>query len=308
MLHAVAEDFARLAGVHVTTLVDDRCPDPPGHECRSFARAQERDAFRACAAHADATLVIAPEFDNLLLERSRWVLEAGSRLLGSLPMAIELAGDKAELARHWQSRGMRTPSTEMACPQAPAISGPPWVCKPRHGAGSQATFLVRDLADWPAVFTRACAEWPASGFLAQTYVPGLAASMAFLLGPGRCIPLRVAEQSLSDDGRFTYRGGRLPLPASLHDRAVRLAETAMQGVDGLQGYVGVDLILGAAVDGSEDYAIEINPRLTTSYIGLRRLCRDNLAQAWLDVLHGREVTLSWEPRMVEFGADGSVRP
>jgi predicted ATP-grasp superfamily ATP-dependent carboligase len=306
MLHAVAEDFARLAGVHVTTLVDDRCPEPPGHECRHVTSAEERDAFCDCAAHADATLVIAPEFDGLLLQHSRWVLDTGGRLLGALPAAIELGGDKLALVAHWQRRSVRTPGTALACDRVPAIGGPPWVCKPRHGAGSQATFLVRDPADWPAVFARARAEWPTGDLLVQTYVPGLAASVAFLCAPGRCVPLMPAEQCLSDDGRFTYRGGRLPLPALLHDRAVRVAQAAIQGVAGLQGYIGVDLILGAAEDGSEDHAIEINPRLTTSYIGLRRLCRGSLAQAWLDVLGGREVALEWQEGRVEFEADGRV--
>jgi tyramine---L-glutamate ligase len=120
------------------------------------------------------------------------------------------------------------------------------------------------------------------------------------------MPLMPAEQCIADDGRFTYRGGRLPLRASLHDRAVHVAQAAIQGVSGLQGYVGVDLILGAAEDGSEDHAIEINPRLTTSYIGLRRLCRGSLAQAWLDVLGGREVMLKWRQSVVEFGAEGGV--
>jgi predicted ATP-grasp superfamily ATP-dependent carboligase len=74
----------------------------------------------------------------------------------------------------------------------------------------------------------------------------------------------------------------------------------------LQGYVGVDLVLGAAEDASGDHAIEINPRLTTSYIGLRRLSRNNLARAWLDVLRGGDVTVMWENGMVEFEADGRV--
>ena len=96
------------------------------------------------------------------------------------------------------------------------------------------------------------------------------------------------------------------MPAVLRKRAVRLAHAAIAGIEGLQGYVGVDLVLGAAPDGTRDYAIEINPRLTTSYIGLRQLCRSNLAQAWLDVLDGRDVVLDWEEGPVEFRADGTV--
>jgi tyramine---L-glutamate ligase len=307
MLQAVADDFAQITGIHVTTLVDHLVAASPGHACRRVAPDEEADAFRDCASRADATLVIAPECDDVLQERSRWVLEAGGRLLGSLPVAVRLAGDKDAVHRHWQARAVRTPATVHASSSPPTAFGPPWVCKPRRGAGSQATFLVGTAADWPAVFAQAVAAWPTGELLAQPFVAGSAASVSFLLGPDQCAPLMSAAQHLSDDGRFQYRGGRVPLPPPLGDRAVCLAQSALMGIDGLQGYLGVDLVLGAPPDGSEDYAIEINPRLTTSYIGLRRLCRDNLAEAWLDVRRGATVKLGWGNGAVEFDPERSVR-
>jgi predicted ATP-grasp superfamily ATP-dependent carboligase len=192
----------------------------------------------------------------------------------------------------------------MVAGSAPPRFAPPWVCKPQYGAGSLATSLVRNAHAWPG---RAPLPKRLGDRVVQPYVAGLAASVAFLIGPHHCVPLMPAVQCVSEDGHFQYHGGRVPLPASLRERAVRLARSALGGIDGLQGYVGVDLVLGDAVDGSGDYAIEINPRLTTSYIGLRRLCRDNLAQAWLDVLRGREVRLTWREGVVEFHADGTVR-
>src|SRR5262249_42859079 len=87
--------------------------------------------------------------------------------------------------------------------------------------------------------------------------------------------------------------------------ARRLAETAVAAVPGLQGYVGVDLVLGSAGDGSQDWVIEINPRLTTSYVGLRALAEDNLAEVMLAVARGEPVApLTWRPGKVEFSADG----
>lgn len=305
MLRAVAADFGCIFGMQVTTLLDERSIAVPGCQCRRIAMSKEPDAFRDSAECADATLVIAPEFGNLLHERSRWVLERGGRLLGCSPDAIRVTGDKAELAAHWQRLNVRTPATAAAAHALPTTVGPPWICKPRDGAGSQATFLVRHASEWPAVFARARAEWLPGDLLVQQYVPGTAASVAFLAGPGQCVPLMPAMQNLSEDGRFHYLGGQT-LPVPLHDRAVRLARSAIAGICGLQGYVGVDLVLGAAKNGSEDYAIEINPRLTTSYLGSRALCRENLAQAWLDVLQGNKVKLRWHNGSVTFGADGGV--
>ena len=99
----------------------------------------------------------------------------------------------------------------------------------------------------------------------QPFVAGQAASVAFLIGSHQVLPLLPAKQQLSEDGRFHYRGGIVPLPQDLADRAVRLARRAVAAVPGLRGYVGVDLVLG---DEGES-VIEVNPRLTTSYLGLR---------------------------------------
>src|SRR5690242_5542718 len=84
MLSAVAEDFARVDGIDVVTLLGEGCTAEIGV---SYQRAGtcEADAFRELAAAADYTLVIAPEFDGLLAERCRWVLDAGGRLLGPGP-------------------------------------------------------------------------------------------------------------------------------------------------------------------------------------------------------------------------------
>ncbi len=182
----------------------------------------------------------------------------------------------------------------------------PCVLKPRHGAGSQATFLVRDQAELEAALNQAGAEGVADEFVLQPFVPGRPASVAFLLGPGGRRVLPAAWQFLSGDGRFHYLGGELPLPPDLNERAQRLAAQCMEPVSGLRGYVGVDLILGDAADGSGDRAIEINPRLTTSYAGLRALARFNLAAAWLGLL-GLTASIPeerWASGPVRFRADG----
>lgn len=291
MLDAIVEDFRSLPGVEVVTLTDDTT-------ARAFAEA---------AAGCEWTLVIAPEFDDLLLSLSQAVLDAGGRLLGPLPGAIQLTADKLATAKFWKATGVRHPQTQRLDPAGIVPFALPWVMKPRFGAGSQATFLVRDFDDVPACVQEACSEVSYRDFIVQQHIAGHAASVALLIGPDQTLALMPARQHLSEDGRFRYLGGSLPLPQQLAQRASRLALQSVRGIDGLQGYVGVDLVLGADRDGGDDHAIEINPRLTTSYIGLRQLYRRNLAELMLGVIQGERILPpAWDSGAVRFGPEDLV--
>ena len=93
----------------------------------------------------------------------------------------------------------------------------------------------------------------------------------------------------------------MPLPDHLAVRAVELGRRAVTAVSGLCGYVGVDLVLRG-----QDQVIEINPRLTTSYVGLRALAKTNLAEAMLRTVEGKAgVALEWNAGRVRFGPHGA---
>jgi len=307
MLSALLDDFARIPGTLAFTLLADRFdPAPAWRYIQRVPGGEHEPAFRAAARSADYTLVIAPEFDDLLLTHCHWAEAAGSRLLGSSPDAIQLAGDKLALCGRLKEHGIPTPdSTLVAAGQPLPWVGLPAVCKPRHGAGSGATFLLPNAHDLPDCVARARNEEPRDDFLLQPMIPGQPVSVAFLLGPRQRLALPAATQELSTDGRFRYRGGSVPLPPEQNERAQRLARRAVNAVPGLQGYVGVDLVLGAAADGSQDVAIEINPRMTTSYVGLRALAVDNLTEVMLRVFQGEAMPkLRWRDGKVAFLPDG----
>jgi predicted ATP-grasp superfamily ATP-dependent carboligase len=114
------------------------------------------------------------------------------------------------------------------------------------------------------------------------------------------------RQRLSDDGSFIYLGGSLPLPAALEARAIRLAEHVSAALPPWRGYLGIDLVLGRDRSGADDCVIEVNPRLTTSYVGLRAAYASNLALAMLDIAEGRSYVLQPRGVQVHFAASGEV--
>ena len=275
MRDAIAADFGAIPEVDVLLLAEE-----------------DERRFRDLAARADFSFVVAPEFERILETRCRWVEEAGGKWLGPTSTAIRLVADKWELSRHFKSLQVPAPRTWLLDREPNDLY--PIVLKPRFGAGSQNTFLLHSSTDRPI---RSEATDPE--MIAQEYVDGTAASVAFLIGPNDCVALEPCWQHLSDDGRFHYLGGSLPIPPELAERAVRLGRRAVNAVPGLIGYIGVDLVLGSQESG--DRVVEINPRLTTSYIGLRRLAQFNIAEIVLRVVRGEPIPkLEWNRERVDF--------
>ncbi len=305
MLTALAGDLLAIEGTRVSLLRDLRLDDlgPAGCEiCEIHSSAHQREEIERLAAEADHTLVIAPEFDDLLRSGLGLVRNAGGRAIAASDDFVSLASDKHRTALRLAEAGVRVPSAKLLPAdeeKLPADSVYPAVLKPVCGAGSQHTLLVAGPHDEPPPY-----PWPRR---LERYCPGTAVSVAFLCGPSHRVSLPACRQHLTSDGRFGYLGGSLVLETELADRASRLATLAMEALPPALGFVGVDMVLGKTADGSEDYVIEVNPRLTTSYVGLRAATDDNLATAILDNAAGIVSRPCFRYEPLEFDADGAVR-
>ena len=85
-----------------------------------------------------------------------------------------------------------------------------------------------------------------------------------------------------------------------------MGKQALPALPPATGYVGVDLVLGRDPNGSEDYVIEVNPRLTTSYVGLRAAAKSNLADSMFRIAQVNRPRSSFSDRPLEFDVDGNV--
>ena len=154
----------------------------------------EPSRFRETAAACDWTLVIAPEFDDHLRGLSQTVLDVSGRLLGSLPAAIALTGDKLATAVFWHERGVPLSATEDAGFGAVRVISAALGDGAAPGAGSQGTFLIRNREDGLRVLSPVFHECGDDEFIVQEYVRGQAASVALLIAPNQTIPLLPARQ------------------------------------------------------------------------------------------------------------------
>ncbi len=112
MTLAIAEDFAKLPGWTVTVLraveLRPRTPDEVAWQWIDVRGDLESVLAREAAA-ADATIVIAPECEGILLQRAQAVMQAGGKLLGPSPELIALASDKTALLEHLSASGILVP-------------------------------------------------------------------------------------------------------------------------------------------------------------------------------------------------------
>ncbi len=307
MARAVGEDLAQLKrvkeGGSVTLLRDVRVMhlSAPGCELIGVDSPGERnelleEQFR----NADAVLLIAPETDGHLLRLVREAESIGAKLISPDSDFVEVTSDKSKTAESLAAAGVPLPAgiTLDSEESLPDDFEYPAVLKPLDGAGSEDIYLLSGPRDSPPAYA-----WPRR---LERYHHGMAVSVAVLVAGKELSALMPCQQRLSTDGRLRYLGGQAPLTQGLADRATRLALQAVAAMPPTVGYVGVDLVLGAAPTGDEDVVIEINPRLTTSYTGLRTATSANLAGTMLACREGRALRIKFNTMPIVFDTDGIV--
>jgi predicted ATP-grasp superfamily ATP-dependent carboligase len=288
MLWAVLSDFRNWNSVRTITALDPRFEERvlglnratlPADEVILVPQAGHHEVFQSLLARCDAVLIIAPETAGILAKLTEQAERSGRVLLGSNSSAITIAGNKASCHRVFQEAQLSTPETRAvrfaSASRAAKQRNYPFVIKPADGIGCQGVCLVEHPSELEAALTMIRRTHSCDPVVLQSFVPGTHASVSLLTTGDRCLPLSLNLQLIETGVPFKYLGSRVPFDHPAGVLGVELACSAVTAIPGLKGYVGVDLVL------SSDSAclIEVNPRLTTSYIGLRQVCSVNLAQS-----------------------------
>lgn len=256
---------------------------------------------------ADAVWLIAPETDRCLERLAARVERQRKPLLGSSADAIRCASDKARLPQRLAAADVRHPETRRlrrgADPRHIAVRiGYPIVVKPARGAGSHGLRLARDARELSRAIDAARRSTDSGLVVLQPYVRGVAASVSLLANGNDAVALTLNAQEIRSRPPFAYRGGETPLDHPLAPRAIAAALETCRALPGLRGFVGVDLVL----TGSEAVVIEVNPRLTTAYLGVRAALDENVAALAFATCAGALPPAPRAVRRVRFSASGRV--
>lgn len=144
---------------------------------------------------------------------------------------------------------------------------------------------------------------PGSRIVVQEFIEGKDVSVSLISDGKNAIPISLNEQfvELKDD-KGNYLGGKLPYESKYKQEAFDIAKNAVESVEGLRGFVGVDLIINAdEKDIYSVYLLEINSRFTTPYVGLNRIANFNIGKTIIDLIDGK-VTID----EIDISLDGGV--
>jgi len=224
----------------------------------------------------DKVYVIAPETNGLLYSIIRRIIDEYGYSIVTIGDIDRLGRiiDKLSLHRMLSEIGLKTPrSIDLSSASLDDLDslGYPFIIKPRLDAGCGGLYIVSNRMDAERLVKIANYR----GYIAQEYVKGLPSSLSFI-SDGRYARLLSINRQFVDlsSGGPSYLGGYVPLSLASID-IDKLTDKLNTLLHGLKGYIGIDTI----ISNGGVYVIEVNPRLTVSYIGLSRCCRVNPAEA-----------------------------
>jgi predicted ATP-grasp superfamily ATP-dependent carboligase len=291
MLRMLIADF-KAAGHSVTTTLDSRIAklNPPIKADCVVPISSSKEAqvsLKKVSDRVDAVYVISPETDDALRSRVKLVEQTNVASLNCPASAIEKVCNKADFHNFLKKRRILTPETlifsvlDNAVEIKHAIRGClnfPLIFKPSDGVSCCGLSVVRNEDHMADAINKIMKESSSEQFLVQELIDGIDVSVSLFSAGGKAVSISLNRQDVkieTPEACSSYRGGLVPFDNLLRLEAFAAAEKIVESFPDLRGYVGVDFVL------TEDkvVALEVNPRLTTSYVGLRSVVNFNLAQA-----------------------------
>ena len=231
------------------------------------------------ASMADAIILIAPESGGCLSMCCQWLEPFQAKFLSPHRGFVDLTANKQQTAEWLTARGVLVPNgrllSELDSLQPIQDFICPVVIKPVDGAGSDQVQIVENFES---------VSWPENpqDFRVESFVRGTAVSVSVLCGGNHVELLPPTGQVFDSQPIGNYVGTLFPLPRQLATRATALAAKTMSVLPVTRGYIGIDMILSSESP-TLDCVVEVNPRLTMSYIKLREICDFNVGMRMIEI-------------------------
>ncbi|HSH54826.1 MAG TPA: ATP-grasp domain-containing protein [Methylotenera sp.] len=303
MRDALLRDFSQLDEVEIITTCDTRVGLPAVVQQAIVLdhKSNQIPVWQSLLQSCDAALIVAPETAGVLTELTQLIEASPAKNLGCNSKAVELTSSKYASYQALKNASILTIPTYIASELMASnlsLNGSfqhGYIIKPNDGAGCEDTLYFADI-EGLQVWLDLNPE--KQNYIVQPYQTGTPASISMLCKDGKawvlaCNEQKIAMTTTDANQQFIHYNGSVVNGLSLLHRATfeKLADSIAHALPGLNGYVGIDVI----VDGEAIYVVEINPRITTSYIGLRESLACNPAQLIWDLAD--DSSFEWTPNL-----------
>ncbi len=283
MRDALLQDLSELP-YEICTTYDVRVA-PPALSVKCVVVNKNEDVWQVWQAQmqvADAVWLIAPETGGILKKLTQMAEKPKLNglqcplLLGCGLASIEVASKK--MATYLALEGAGIPSIPTYTFENWPKSHWIWLAKPNDGVGCSDTACFNnpdDLEDWIEDNHKQMTH------VIQAFQPGDAASISCVMLHGKAQLLSCNTQHIEINNQMlSYTGGVVNGMRDYWPQFEFIANKIAQALPSLAGYVGIDVI----VDDDEIIVVEINPRLTTTYAGMRESIGHNPAELIINTL------------------------
>jgi tyramine---L-glutamate ligase len=292
MLEALLDNFTLLTDIDLLIMLDQRLVDTVNtlHYATAVINAEHHShsEFAQLIAGCDAVWPIAPEFDGILQSLCQTVEQSGKLLLTSPSNVVKATGNKYQTYLHLQKYAIATVPTclladdKTLSDEIPAIiashyptDSNEWIIKSIDGVGCSDSWIITDLLDINAINAK-------ENYIIQPHMHGQKSSLSCLFKNGMAWIISINAQQFSViDKRYHLTALMVNHNPDI-DRYQDLADDIAYAFPELWGYVGIDLIETPL----QTWVLEINPRLTTAFVGIEAALGINIADAVLQLLAG----------------------
>lgn len=285
---------SKAAGHKIITFLDSRLKtfNPPNKADKMIEISSPEELYarlRQLSSLVDAVYVIAPESNQTLQRLLEIVFISGGTSLNCELEAIKAVSNKMTNYQRLKKVGLKVPQTVLLninekpekIKQLFTDLGCPLVFKPIDGISCDGLSIVKNKFEIREAVKKIAKKVTSKHFIVQNLIRGKAASSCVFSNGYKATALTLNRQLVtlaSPHEKSGYYGGIIPFDHALKNQALRAAERAVEAVKGLKGYLGVDMTLT-----EEDvFIMEVNPRLTSSYIGFSKIADFNPAEAIVD--------------------------
>lgn len=288
MLQTLVAELKCLDNIQLCVPLDERCGRPDMlSQAEIVGVSADGDIFallRVLLAGADLFWPIAPETGGVLQGLAELAMSANVEVLLSNPAALAVCANKYATYQALKKRLLQVVATHLLSEAEEGIGiGDKVVVKIADGVGCLDSLQI-DAEQLPAAIAELSDP---QHYVLQPYICGQAASLSCLFKHGQAWLICYNHQQIVlENGRFSLQGCLVNMPTDKLDFYRNLVNEIAEAMPGLWGYVGIDVIENAELG---PLVLEINPRLTSSYVGIQQATGINVAEQVLRLRHADPV-------------------